>query len=660
MTLRKRKNNSRILKYAGIAIGVICVVFIALIMFLKTDYARSKISATLSDKLGREFAIDGPVNVKWDWKRPYIQAQKIRIANTAGSIPDHMLEIDELNVSIKIWKLLAFRLELPSIDIVRPHIYLEKKDATTNNWDFPALSGANTVKNAALPDSRRNMPLIGNIRIVEGKLNYKDIPRNIDMTLDIDMAKGRDIKKEGFTFFGSGTLEDRKFDIKAESGSLNLLRDTNNDFPLSLSLNIGDTKFSIDGTFKDPVQLKGLNAMLHLSGSNLADIYYLTHIPLPPTPAYKLDGRLTKDSDKWTFENFEGRVGGSDLSGTVAYNAEGERPALSGNLYSNKLDVADLGGFVGVKTDGAPPKTKDKKSVLPDVPIDLTRLRAGDLDLDFEAKKLNAPGWPLSDMKTHISLKDGLLTFDPLGFGLASGTVNGHLTMDGREDIPKVDMDLKVNKMSLSRFFQSEKMKEMTKGAINGRIQLTGNGHSLARVLGNSNGRVVFLMTGGKVSLLIVEAADIDIAQLTPLLFGKDKTTDIRCAIGDFNVTDGLLKSQSFIFDTTDTNIKGDVKINMKDEKLNASLDARPKDQSLLALQSKIILTGTMGDPTVMIDPLSTGLRGAAAAVLGAVTPLAAILPFVELGHGEDSDCNGLIPPSPKKEKTDKVKVSPY
>ena len=138
-------------------------------------------------------------------------------------------------------------------------------------------------------------------------------------------------------------------------------------------------------------------------------------------------------------------------------------------------------------------------------------------------------------------------------------------------------------------------------------------------------------------------AANLDIAKMAPLFFGKDKTTDIRCGAGDFVVADGLLTSQVFVLDTEASNLQGKAMINLKDETINASIEARPKDPSLLALQSKVLIAGKLRSPAVTIDPLSTGMRGAAAIALGAIAPVLAFLPFIEPATGKDSNCSALL-----------------
>jgi AsmA family protein len=630
-------------KVAGVILLAAVVSFgLLLTSALPSDYVQKKALGWGQSRLGRDVSLEGPLTINWDWFTPHIRAKKLRIANMPGMRDPYMLDISQIDFTLRLWPLLRGRLEIPQLHIQNPQMFLEKKTAQLKNWDFPPASEATAVKKAVVPEERSDFPILGVIRVNGGKIVYKDHPRDLDMTLHVDTVKGKGEEDESFALKGEGVLEEQKFTLKAAGGSLELLRDTNKEFPLAFEIDVAQTIFSLDGTFTDPVQLQGLDATLNLQGRNLADLFYLLHIPFPPTPAYNLKGHLEKQGDQWTFTKFSGRVGNSDLSGTVVYNTENERPLLTGNLFSKRMDVADLGGLIGM----SPAKNSQgnkKGGILPDVPINLKRLRAGDMDLNLTAAKLHAPGWPLSDMKTHISLKNGLLVLKPLQFGVADGVVKGFIQMNGRKAVPQVKMDVILRGLSLRRFFTGTHFEAFSKGYFGGQVVMEGPGSSLKQVLGKSDGHIVLILAGGKISRLLIEAADIDIAELMPLLLGKDKTTDIRCGIADFNARDGQLKSELFLLDTTDTNLQGKVEVDLERETIDASLDAHPKDISLLSLQSKILLKGKLNKPTIMIDPVSTGLRGLGAVALGTIAPVAALLPFIELGGGRDADCNQLI-----------------
>jgi uncharacterized protein involved in outer membrane biogenesis len=604
--------------------------------------------------LGRELAIDGDINIAWDWTTPKVSLHELRIANLAESKDKNMLVIETLSFEIKIWKLLLAELNLPSLSLVKPKIIFEKFTETSKNWDFPLLSKAHMASEAVLPNDRNNFPIIGSLSITEGQLTYRDRPKQLDTQLTIVSAKGGEgHEKDIYSVTGQGTLQNKPFSIQAKGGSLSMLRNNTLPYPLSLNVNMGSTHVNLEGTFADPVQMTGVNAQLDLRGDNLADLFYLTGIPLPPTPPYQLIGHLQKQNGIWGFHNFHGQVGDSDLSGELTYDISKQRGFVKAELVSQLLDMKDLAGFIGATpTEGTlspaqkvqAEQIKTSPRLLSDIPINLTRLRAADMNVRLKANQIEAPDLPINNLDIGFNIEDGVLKMNPFTFGVAYGTISGSLILDGRKDIPVLQSDLLIKQLSFKQFFAKTQFEPLSSGYFGGRLQLEGNGSSLADVLATSNGRIILMMSGGTISLLMIDAAGLDIGQAIPLLLGKDKSTDIRCAIGDFKVENGLLNSDVFVLDTTDSNIDGKMHINLKDEALDAKVDAHPKDFSLLSAHTPITVGGTLKKPAIGLDPKELALRSTSAVALGVfLSPLAAIIPFIELGLGKDSDCGELI-----------------
>lgn len=645
---------SAVLRWIGIILLFLFLAGFAVIFFMPGDWLRDMAGTKGSALLGREFAIDGDINIDWDWTTPKVFLHKVRIANIPESRDPDMVAIDEINFQIRIWKLLLAELNLPSLSFIKPKIILEKFTAANKNWDFPLLSGANMASKAVLPEDRYNFPVIGLLSVDKGKLTYRDNPKKLAIILDIDTAQGgAGSQKDMYKLSGQGTLQDKPFSLQAKGGSLSMLRNNTAPYPLALTIKMGSTSMGIEGTFADPVQMAGVDAQLNLRGNNLADLFYLTGIPLPPTPPYKLSGHLQKKNQIWAFEKFKGQVGDSDLSGDLTYDIKSERGFVKANLVSQLLDMDDLAGFIGAtpskgtmspEQKAQAERDKSNPRLLPDVPINLTRLRAADMDVRLKANQINAPDWPINNLDIGFNLQKGVLRLDPLNFGVANGTISGSLILDGQKNVPLIQSDLLIKRLSLKQFFTNPQFESLSAGHLGGRLKVKGNGRSLADVLATSDGRITLMMTGGKISLLIIEGAGLDFGQATPLLLGKDKSTAIRCAIGDFKVDNGLLNSEIFVFDTTDSNIVGNARINLKDETIDAKVETHPKDFSILSARTPITVTGRLKHPTIGLDPKELAARSAGAIVLGVfLTPLAAIIPFIELGLGEDSDCRELI-----------------
>ena len=69
-----------------------------------------------------------------------------------------------------------------------------------------------------------------------------------------------------------------------------------------------------------------------------------------------------------------------------------------------------------------------------------------------------------------------------------------------------------------------------------------------------------------------------------------------------------------------------------------------PKDRSPLTLRVPFTVQGSFADPSVKPEMGKLLARGGGALLLGAlVNPLAALIPLIETGPGEDSDCSALM-----------------
>lgn len=644
MNFRPHLPSKRRFLYMLLAIPVVLLLAaISFVWLLQSDYLRNKLSSAGSSKLGREFSVAGPLDVQWGWQSTIIHAEGVQLSNAPGLKEKNMLEIASIDLSFRPARLLFGRLELPDITVNGPKLVLEKTDEKTKNWDFPLLSSGHAAASTVMPTKRGNFPIIGQITINDGTIIYRDHTKDLDVTLQLANVSGSGSgKKKPFLLSGKGTLSGQNFTINATGGSLVALRDTTKDYPLKADIVMGPTVVNIEGVFKDPLKLEGVDTSIKLKGKNLADLFYLTSIPLPPTPAYDIEGRLSNAGKIWSFDLAKGRVGKSDLKASGTYDASYDRPYLKANLVSQNMNMDDLGGLIGLKPQGNQ-TVAPKDRLFPDVPLNLDRLRKSDLDVTLNAKNLNAPGWPFQSLDVHFLLNNGLLKIDPLNATIADGKMSGQLTLDGRQETPKVDADILLRRLSFKQFFGATRFAELSGGHFGGRIILAGSGKSLADVLGSSKGRISVMMAGGQVSLTLIEAAGLDVAQITPLLFGKDKTTRIRCAIGDFGVTGGLLESDVFIFDTNDSKLEGQAAIDLKNETIKAQMESHPKDVSLLAARTPITINGPLKKPSIGINPGELALKGGAAAALALINPLAAFIPFIDPGDGEDADCRGLI-----------------
>ncbi|MCU6410723.1 AsmA family protein, partial [Enterobacter quasiroggenkampii] len=101
------------------------------------------------------------------------------------------------------------------------------------------------------------------------------------------------------------------------------------------------------------MKMGGVDLRLKFSGDSLGDLYELTGVLLPDTPPFETDGRLvakidTEKSSVFDYRGFNGRIGDSDIHGSLIYTTGKPRPKLEGDVESRQLRLADLGPLIGV------------------------------------------------------------------------------------------------------------------------------------------------------------------------------------------------------------------------------------------------------------------------------------------------------------------------
>jgi uncharacterized protein involved in outer membrane biogenesis len=624
-------------------IAALLIAFVGFLYLVNWNWFRGIANEQGTRAAGRQFAIDGDLKVDWDSWSPHIHAERIRLANADWSKEPNMLEIEVLDFRIDLRQLVRGRIALPELGLTRPKLVLEKPDAQRKNWDMSAASPGGAVVKTTVPQKRTQVPIIGQLVITDGTISFTDVPARLSVRSQITTAVGTGtVKEQRIRLSSRGTIEDQPFTLEAEGGSILSLRDPQHPYPLSVKLHAGRTAFEAGGTVTDPVQMVGIDLRLDVRGDSMSKIFPFTGIPLPPTPPFKISGRLRKEKEVWYFEKAQGRMGDSDLAGDLVYDGTKTRADIKADITSKLLDFKDLAGFVGAETK---PEKKDepRDRVLPDIPLNLARLRAANMDARFRAQRINAPNLPIEDMDTHFILRDGRLTIDPLKFGVADGAISGVLVLDGQQEVPHLDANLQLQHLSLKRFLEKTSFESLSTGHFGGQIKLAGAGRSLADVLATSEGRVSVTMSGGQVSVLMVHAASVDVAKAVATLLGTDKPTELRCAIADFHVDRGVANSEIFLIDTAQAHINGTAIIDFRDEGLDVRFTGQPKKPSPLVATTPITIRGKMKSPVVGVEPSGAVARGVAAAALGAVFPPLAIVPFIEMGLGKDAACAELI-----------------
>lgn len=591
---------------------------------------RGPINSLVSARLERGFRIAGDLEVRPWSMQPSLTASDLQLDNARWGQAARLASVRRLTVSVDLSRLLRGQLVLPRLDIDTPRIDLEEDAEGRGNW---------LLGNADKPAAATPVVRIASLNIVNGELAARLASRQADLRVSF----GNDAANGQLAFNGEGRWRGEAMQFEGQAGSLLDLEPPGQPYPVTIKGRAGATRVALSGQVANLLTLSGLDVRFSLSGRSLAELYPLTGVPLPATPPYGLSASLLHQSGEWAFSGIDARVGRSDLGGTLTVDRRGPRQQMRGSLRSRRMDIADLSGFLGARRASGEAIAPRPGKVLPSRPLALEKIAAADVDLDFVAAEISNSGLPLDAASGRLRIDDRRVTLSPLKLGVARGLVEGRLELDTRGQPPVARLDLQATRLRVQDLMPVEDAKKLTTGTLGGRARLEMRGNSVASLLGSADGELVFAMSGGSTSRLLVRLANLDVANAFTAWLAGGQKEDIRCVVGDFQARAGELQSRTLLADTVKMRIQGEGKISLRDETLALRLRAAGKGGSLLALRGPLLVEGSFADPSVTPEPLPLGGRVAAALGLGLLAPPLALLPLIEVGSGEGSPCAALL-----------------
>ncbi|MDR6153576.1 uncharacterized protein involved in outer membrane biogenesis [Acidovorax delafieldii] len=658
------------------------LLLIGAVTLTQWDWNRAKpwLNQAASEASGRQFAVEGDLSASWHWPQPLeegwhrwvpgvtVQGTQLVLQDPPGfarpgksAEPRPTASAEVARASLKLWPLLAREVVIDTLELSGPDISLARLRDGTNNWTFPQKDPTDTKTRWTFS--------VHQLVARKGRLGYSDATQDLDLTARVDtlpedtamapphaaassaasaeVASGS--PSYGVRFDVTGTLGKARIEGHGKAGSVLTLRDKEVNYPLQFTAKAGSVETAVQGILANPGALSGMDFQVMLKGASMADLYPLTGLVLPNTPAFQTQGRLQGSLQPgravWNYRDFTGTVGQSDLHGNLRFVSGAPRGKLSGAITSNQLRLADLGPVLGTATTAKAPAGRNGR-VLPNAAFATDRWSNMDMDLKFSGKRVIRPdSLPLEDLSVHAVLDDAVLRLEPLHFGVAKGQIESKLVLDSRKRPLTVRMDTRVQNLRLAALFPEVELTRKSLGRLDGAIALNGQGNSVAQWLGTSNGEARLYVREGTLSRELLDRAALNVGSIViGKLFGDDKEVQLRCAVADLAVREGIATVRTGKLSTNEAVVDVTGTIDMADERLNLSVKPASLEWKFFSLRTPLYVRGTLGKPDVGAEPGPLLLRAGAAIAAAVAAPAAlALIPVTVPGADDDAQCAPLL-----------------
>jgi uncharacterized protein involved in outer membrane biogenesis len=325
---------------------------------------------------------------------------------------------------------------------------------------------------------------------------------------------------------------------------------------------------------------------------------------------------------------------------------------LTADLATRTLDIVDAGPFIGYDPTASArgavvTREAGRPRILPDAPLRVEALRNFDAKVNWKVRRVRAENLPVSNITLGVDLNDRLLKLSPLNFSMARGSVSSDITINARDPRVLTDYDIRLSPTPMGVLLAGFGVEQSgTSGTVKARAQMRGVGDTVHKSLGTASGRIAIILPKGTLWTRNTELSELDIGVFVQKMFEKklQEPVEINCGLIGFTVRNGVAAADPILIDTRKNVMLGRGGFSFRNETIDLAFRADSKRLSVFSGQSPVGIGGYFAQPS--INPISPDLVARAGVGLGLgalVSPLAAVIAFVDVGDAKAADCGPVL-----------------
>jgi len=560
-----------------ILLGLVVIVVLvlggaaAVLATLNPNDYKQQIITIVKDKTGRDLELAGDIKLLY-YPVLGFEAEKVTLGNPADFAEKDFVSVEQAQAGIKILPLLSKKIELASINLVKPSITIIKKSDGHTNLEFTQAKPQDKkeAKGQAMNIS------IEDFRIQDARLTYIDKATRKKTVVD-----PFNLTLPGFSMGRSANLA---MDMVISAGEKDRT---------SLKLT-GKVKADMD---------KGVYDMHNLR----ADITTRS-VAMPEDTKITITGDVAADmkAEKIALNNMKMNTKGTDMSGNATINGF-KNPDMNFALKAPSIDLDTL----------APPQKKGavKNNNKPLLPLYI--LRTLSVNGAIEIGTLKASGLTFKDINTIFAGKNGLINIDPVTLNLYDGSVIAKARIDARGATPALSTSGALNDMQVAGLIKDKMGDDFLSGKTNAQFDLSSRGNTMNALNSNAGGNFNFDFADGYINkwqlsqLINQSLAYFETGKLAQQSSDKIYFTGLK---GSFTGSNGVFNNNDLVLSAPKSHGLGSGAVNMRNQSVDYTVRVGLKESAEDMKKRKYIpvrIVGPFSAPKYSIDVQSMAMDAA-------------------------------------------------
>jgi len=632
---------------AGVAGGIVVLIVAGLLavwwLVNPNDY-KGRIATAVKESTGRDLVLKGDIKLSvFPWIA--LELGPASLGNPPGFGEEPFLAFNRASVRVKLFPLLAKRLEMDRVEVDGLDLRLRKNAEGTGNWENfgqtqrPAANAGGDKVSGPLPE-------LAGVQITHGRVSYQGIVVE-KINLETGALGGHGVTPVSISFDANRGVPDEsltlnaQFDLSADATPKRLRLDAVSFSGLlgrpgdgppahwemsapSIEVDVKSQTVAVPA-FAVSYSSARLTGKLHatkileelgVTGSvALAPVVLREFAPrlgiaLPKTRDPRALAQFSASSDfsysssGVRLEQMQAQLDDTHLKGNVALM--GEPRALKLELTVDQINLdrylsADNGAASAApkaaeesKAGGKPPPATEA-SKTPDAEGTLTVATVHFSPLDF------------SNVRLTLASKDNVVHLYPSLAQIDGGSYSGNITLDHRGATPTLSMDEHLSGVDMTRLLAGTSYKGRLTGRGNVNVKATARGAALNAVMQTLNGHFDANLADGALEGVDL-GYEVSLAQaLVKHTAAPARSNPVRTKFDavkmSAEITNGVAKTSDLTISSPVMRVTGQGSANLVNKAIDFQMVASfLKSPGASAADIPLKITGTYVDPTVRPD----------------------------------------------------------
>ena len=607
---------------------VLGLILLVVLLFVSTalleipiDLTRFKapVEELVSGALKREVTIDQSIVLSTSLS-PVLTLRGLKISNPDGFSRETFISLDSATIRLELLPILQRKIHLSEITVRKLQVNLEENKNGNVNWiiaggDEQGETGRSQEGKSG-KDAKRDKSELAGDAIVVSRLSLEDIVVNYygpdsraPSSWQIDKCLGSMLPGKPLKLDMTGSFSSFPYTLAINIASLEEFLRENRSW-MEIEAEIGGAKLLFNGEINLAEAHKTLALKGSVTGENLNTLNNLLQLDLPPMSSYGVEADFLLKKNSLEMRNLTIKTGTSSLNGTAKITRGKEKTEAIVEFTSPRIQVNDFlfDDWNWSTDDGQPPVkqsavVRDKVATAKnDVPggtnkklLDPDVLKKFDIAFTLHSEKVLLGEEKLGNGSLRATVRDGRIAIEPLELTLPGGSVEVSVSL--KPGVEKSDASLRavMSNFDIGILARRSKPESKMGGMVNLDVDLQSSAASFDQILPNGKGYFDF---SGQLTNLSAGVIDLWAVNLIASIVSStdENQSNINCAVGRWQVNDGLMTPDIFFIDTSKIRICGEGEIDFVSKKIDLVISPTAKKPEFFSLATPLKVQGSFSD----------------------------------------------------------------